>query len=306
MRIILVSVLLLLVQTSFSQSIDAYVSSFVNQKKYEYPVKKWYNSDDTLKLLLKKIKKYTKSKEQRKRYLSYKLIAKCGKNTNNIKQRKLAVNMLVKGLQDEEISIKKKCGKELSKFRKDDFEKKSKAKIELLLHSKKVTRNTILLAGWLGDVSFSASLDTIRNRKVSTKLERRQQWSANLALARMYDQVAVNSIQKVLKRQKINSRILHAIGKDIIYTRHPDLYQWLIDILNSDEKNCNSFNPNTSEKVMCAYRAMELLAPAIEGFPVRTDKWGDLEIDDYESALKNCREWLFENMNAYEIHTHLY
>jgi len=36
---------------------------------------------------------------------------------------------------------------------------------------------------------------------------------------------------------------------------------------------------------------MEYLAPVIEGYPLPVDEFGDLEVDDYEQALKDLRKW---------------
>ncbi|MGM0581033.1 MAG: hypothetical protein ACQETL_10165 [Bacteroidota bacterium] len=40
---------------------------------------------------------------------------------------------------------------------------------------------------------------------------------------------------------------------------------------------------------------MKYIVPAIDDFPMSSDEYGELEVDDYETALVTLREWLIQN-----------
>ena len=66
------------------------------------------------------------------------------------------------------------------------------------------------------------------------------------------------------------------------------------------KKLCQSPNPDLSEKIPCAYRIIELLAPVIENFPIKVDPAIGLESDNYPKTLQTVRNW-FKNNNNYKI-----
>jgi hypothetical protein len=51
---------------------------------------------------------------------------------------------------------------------------------------------------------------------------------------------------------------------------------------------------------------MELLAPVIVDFPVKTDITGQLETDDYPAALQTVRKWFVNNNMEYNMRNEIY
>jgi hypothetical protein len=73
-----------------------------------------------------------------------------------------------------------------------------------------------------------------------------------------------------------------------------------VEALNNDAKNCESANSDNTERIPCAYRIMEMLAPIIENYPLKQNASGDIETNDYPMALQTVREW-FKINKAYKI-----
>ncbi len=302
-RLLLILLFSLTSNHLFSQDAEDYLKRTVKGKSTGSFKKAWFSSADSIKHVLKTASKYTDHEKYEVRYVAYQLLARAGKKSDVEKMRVKAVDQLIVGMQDKNASIKKRTAKSLQAFKQYDFSKKAKRKLGEIIKLKNTDPKTLLLAGWIGERSYIKTLDSIQNQKPKTNLARKQQWAATLASARLYDQKAVNKIKGLLEKRTIDSRILDAIGKDIIYTHHPELYDILIKVLQSDEKNCFSPNPDASQKIMCAYQVMELLAPAIDGFPIGLNRWGELETDNYEQALETCRKWFYEHMGDYTIKT---
>ncbi len=60
-----------------------------------------------------------------------------------------------------------------------------------------------------------------------------------------------------------------------------------------------------SGKINSAYRIMELLAPCISDFPFGIKHGNQLDVPDYEQALKDIRKWFMEHQD-YEINREAY
>jgi hypothetical protein len=117
-------------------------------------------------------------------------------------------------------------------------------------------------------------------------------WAAYLALARLGDQPSISLVNSKVRGVEVNDDMVYDIAPSIIYTRQRQLYDYLVELLYSNEKNCESANPDDASSINCAYRILELLAPEIEGFPITTSASGDLEVRNYQEALITAREWL--------------
>jgi len=116
-----------------------------------------------------------------------------------------------------------------------------------------------------------------------------------LALARMGDENAIDYISKKLQNAPINDAFAYDIAPALVYTRQPEIVDFLETQIQSDEANCSVANPDSNQKISCAYRIMEAMAPAIDNFPIPTDEFGELMADDYEKALQDLRKWFNEN-----------
>jgi hypothetical protein len=93
----------------------------------------------------------------------------------------------------------------------------------------------------------------------------------------------------------VNDEVVYQIYPDLVYTRQKEIVALLIGQLNSDVKNCESADAERPANIPCAYRVMEMLAPAIEGYPVKLDASGDIDAKDYTEALQKVRTWFKEH-----------
>jgi hypothetical protein len=103
-------------------------------------------------------------------------------------------------------------------------------------------------------------------------------------------------VQKA-RKAPVNSNTVGYLLPDLIYTRQKTAIDYCVELLFSDEKLCMPPNPDLSEKIPCAYRIIELLAPAIENFPIEVNPSIGLESDDYPKTLQTVREWFQANSN---------
>ena len=152
------------------------------------------------------------------------------------------------------------------------------------------------LAGYV-EISIDR-FDAIINSNLSFKYK----WAARLALARMGDQESIDYLLSKVEKAPIDNDFIYDIVPDLVYTHQMDIYKYLEVIVMSEEQNCMSANPESSQKILCGYRVMEYLALCIENYPLKTDEFGDLELDDYESGLQEVRKWFEMNPN-YQILT---
>jgi hypothetical protein len=154
---------------------------------------------------------------------------------------------------------------------------------------RQVTKKEVLIGmiGTLKDESAVPSLRQLSQPDNSAKVR----WAAYLALARLGDQTAINLVNNKARGIEVDDNMVYEIAPSIIYTHQKQLYDYLVELLYSNEKNCESANPDQTNSINCAYRILELLAPQIVDFPIVTSASGDLQTGSYQEALVTAREW---------------
>ena len=100
-----------------------------------------------------------------------------------------------------------------------------------------------------------------------------------------------------LQKAPLNDDFVYDFVPDLVYTLQPEIFRLLETIIQSNEKSCQSADPDYAQPILCGYRAMEYLAPVIEGYPLPLDEYGDLQVEDYEAALQELRSWFRENQS---------
>jgi len=75
----------------------------------------------------------------------------------------------------------------------------------------------------------------------------------------------------------------------------------MIEVLMSDLANCESADNDNPTAILCGYRVMEQLAPAIKNYPLTLDASGDVKTNDYKKSLALVRKWFQENKDIYII-----
>jgi hypothetical protein len=223
---------------------------------------------------------------QKAYYLTYKKAQRPSVN------RAVAVERLVNGLNDAAGGTVGQLLGYLREFSPVDFNTVAQAIILARLRNTKIPHYGDLarLAGYLG-----IGEDVLYGHYLAPELPVKDKWNIALALARMGKAEELEYCMKKIKSLPTNNDLVNYALPDLIYTRQKQAIDYGVQLLYNDEKECDSPNPDLSESFPCGYRIMELLAPVIAGFPVKTDITGQLETDDYAGALQTVRKWLADN-----------
>ncbi|MDR1385023.1 MAG: hypothetical protein LBJ67_14415 [Planctomycetaceae bacterium] len=209
------------------------------------------------------------------------------------------VYRLVQGLSDEDNGVIGQRVGELKMFAVADFDAASQAEIVRLLKRPNYPHynDIALLAGYIG-VGKAELMQHYQNPGLPV----RQKWNIVLALARMGEKAPLEYCLSKIKKAPVNSYAINYLFPDLIYTRQKAAIDYCVEWLHSDEKLCQSPNPDYSASIPCAYAILELLAPVIEAFPVPVDPVIGLETGDYEKTLQEVRKWFKAHPN-YQIKT---
>lgn len=235
---------------------------------------------------------YLSDSVERIRAKAYYVIKRTGQKSTSPDVRQTAVSILVQGINDQNSGISGNASEALTSFRKEDFSDEDKAAIGQLLRIETPHLDQVLkLAGYLGTDSFKPNMNQIIGSNAPFKFK----WAARVAMARMGDAAAIDYIMGKLNAAPVNDALIYDIVPDLVYTRQMEIFKYLEQIINSDEPACQSADPDSNENILCGYRVMEYIAPAIESYPLPVDEFGYLEIDDYEAGLKEVRVWLMNN-----------
>lgn len=191
--------------------------------------------------------------------------------------------------------------KTLKKFAVKDFSEDHKNKIsKSFANPDDVSKSLILFFGFLN----------IKNKLIALSAHYKRDKSylqhINLALVRAGDPQKTEILYRNLLKLSINDDFVYEVLPLLIYTKQIKIYDWLLNVILSDDKNCHPADAEIPGNINCAYRIMEALAPNIIDFPIKTDKWGDLKTDNYSKTLKIVREWIEINQGNYKINTQTY
>jgi hypothetical protein len=180
-----------------------------------------------------------------------------------------------------------------------DFSKISIDSVKSLLQP--TTKNVSKIILGIGSTNKSEFINPlIEFLQTNSKLGSQVKWSAHLALARLGEPNALAFILQRVQKLGINDDVVYDIFSDLVYTRQRQAFNYLIEVIKSDEKKCMSADPENPEPMNCGYRVLELIAPVIKDFPLKVDSSGDLEVKEYAVALRQVRKWLEKNPD-YEI-----
>ena len=207
-------------------------------------------------------------------------------------ERKLIIKRLLhNGFNDSDAGIKGLILRYLQQFSRADFDDECRSFIAEKIVQTRAThyRELVLLAGYInaGNVEMYTLL-------ADTELPQRYRWYVSLALARMGDDERAEYCVNMLKRLPVNSDLTDYFLPDIIFTRHRAAIDYCVELIFSDEKLCETQNPDISEKISCAWKVIPMLVNVIADFPVEIDASGEI-VGDYQKAIQDLREWLTEN-----------
>ena len=254
--------------------------------------------------ILQTLKEYSTDSLSRIRKGAYQLAHQLVRGRKDAPLTMAAVNFLLKGYLDKDSGICGIVSNLLTQYSPEAFDAQARDQIKELLPLKPPYYcELIKLTGYVHPASAISLLeDLLATRSIQRPLER---WTAKLALARMGHEKAIQSCLTLIRRQPVNDDLVYDILPDLIYTHQREAIDYLVELMNSDEKNCETADPDSEAMIPCAYRIMEYLVPLIENFPLQLGASGDVQTDNYEEALFLCRKWFTQNPD-YSIITNQY
>jgi hypothetical protein len=250
---------------------------------------------ENTKTVLRALPVYLADTVAKVRATAYSIAHLAGINSTQPALRQEAVARLTEACKDHNSGNVGNALGYLTSFKKEDFTAAAKDTLATLFKRKIAHYNKLIkLTGFLELKQLQSDLRAFSRQGSASKKDR---WDAMLALARMGDTYAMDDIMKRVQRLPVTDEVVYDIFPDLVYTRQRPAIDYLLVALNSDEKNCSPASADHNEKIPCAYRVMEMLAPAIESYPLERDESGDVKAKDYTAALQTIREWFKVNKN---------
>ncbi len=187
----------------------------------------------------------------------------------------------------------------LQQFRRIDFSEMAKYELKRKLND--VTNNIGELAKLTAFVCGKDCRENLQNLLVIETIGKRDKKDIRLALIRTGQATYEQKLVKAARAQVVNDDFVYNLVNDLIYTRSKLVFDYLLEVINSDEKRCTSANNDNPEPMICAYRLMEKVAPCIVNFPAKVNAYGELDTKDYKKLLSDVRAWISKNKDKYQI-----
>ncbi len=283
------------IQLSFAQSSVEQLNSYMQEVRvgsYKPVPQDILNEEAQANELLATLVTYQNDSNAVIRTRAYNISKRIGQNHPEIAIRQQAINQQIKALDDRDAGIKVKAINALTGFKNTDFT--NNQQLRIINRLKVDMPHLVQYARLVGYMPNEAAIEPLKQvqRKVTDGWE---SFNLNLALARRGDEQATTAVLNKIQNAQINDAFVYDIVPVLVYTRSAEIFDFLEELIFSDEANCSAANPDSNTNILCGYRIMEYVAPAIENFPLPTDEYGELEVDDYETALVILREWLIQN-----------
>ncbi|MCT4613628.1 MAG: hypothetical protein N4A49_01985 [Marinifilaceae bacterium] len=229
------------------------------------------------------------------RFYSYSIAHDCYQNNKSNSVQ--VINFILKGVVDSIYIVCKTCTSYLDEMPSNRYSKKNTEQILNMMDS---------VTDGLDDMVYI--LGRLKHDKVEEKLtklflagrfkENKYAVAFYLAMSRLGDKESTDFIlEKLRERKKINDSFIYLLAKRLVYTLNKSIYDYLVEIIYSDEKNCKPSNAEMDTKINCAYRILEYISPHIKNFPLKVNHSGDIITNDYIEALDIAREWLANNQD---------
>jgi hypothetical protein len=223
---------------------------------------------------------------------AYTIAALAGNNARQANVRELAVQQLLKGVNDKDGGNAGLALDYLTLFGRADFTAVSRDSVRNLF-SRKPAHFDVLMK-LIGFLELTDLTESIRPY-TQTGNSQATRWPAIVSLARMNDARAAEEMMRRVRKLSINDDVIYEVFPDLAYSRRPEAIAYMVEALNSDDKNCLSADAEKEEAIPCGYRIMEQLAPVVDGYPLLLDESGDIKTKDYVAALKTVREWFVKH-----------
>lgn len=252
------------------------------------------------KYVLQRLEIYYTDNKLSTRQKSYNLIQRLARKSQQKLVRQNAVFILVNGLKDKKGELTGQLYNYLEKFYQSDFNLETMDSLRSLLQQRTSHYNRLIkLVGFLELSDMEIFLRDIISTE--SNYSKKEKWAARIALARMGDSYLLEQILETVKQNPVNDNTIYNVIPDLVYIKQTQIIEYFLEIIYNNDKNCSSPDLDSNEKIMCAYRMMEYLAPIIVDFPFELDVTGDLNTNDYKDALQIVRGWFSEKQGNYNI-----
>lgn len=210
----------------------------------------------------------------------------------------------LQGFSQENAVLTRKAIERLQHFRRADFTEATRLNLKMALGT--VSGNKGDLAKLLAFACGRDCIETLENEMLANNPNKHDQKDFRLALIRAGDTRFESKLFKSAKEQVVNDRFVYTLINDLTYTRSKMIFDYLLELILSDEKRCTSANNDNPESMICAYRLIENVAPYINGFPAKVNAYNELETKDYAKLLVEVRDWISKNKNNYVLNKEVY
>lgn len=257
----------------------------------------YYNDSE----VIKKLEKYTGSKKVKVQTEAIRLTARIGANHQDPDSRSRAVFQLLTTAETATASQVDKIIKGLQKFKATDFAAASKSQLKTLIEAKRPHLDGLVkLAGFL---QMEDMLIALQEPYQGNKDLKR---NISVALARSGDAGKINNLTRTAQSMTVDDSFVYGVVPLLVYARQKETTDFLFEVIMSDDKTCTPAAPHVPGRIKCGYRVIEMLAPYIENFPVKTGASGDLITGDYRAAMVEVRAWIQSNKDDYRLKTDVY
>ncbi len=261
-----------------------------------------FDQENDFDVLLLELEKYQSDSTARIRSKAYNLSSRFAQISREETVKQKAIDQQINALNDEDRGIAGNAIEAMTNFKNIVFTDSQKSRILNNLSAETPHFNDFVKL--IGFLQIKSAIPKLKSLLV-TKKSAVTRWNIRLALARMGDENAIDYISNRLQKAPINDAFAYDIVPGLVYTRQHTIFEFLVTQIQSDDANCSVANPYSNQKITCAYRIMEALPHAIEDFPIATDEFGELMIDDYEKALVDLRKWFNVN-ETYAFNNEMY
>ncbi len=250
--------------------------------------------------LLNVVKPYLSDSNADVRTFALNLVNYTGRVSKSLIIKQAVVQILVNEYKGTERKNAGSAGSYLKNFGIEDFS--IIARDSLVAKIKRGVNNMYDLFMLAGYVKLTNAIPYIKAALTNPKINDKTKWAAHLALSRMGDNEETEYCIRVVKSKDMSNSVVYNMLPGLVYTRQKAAFDYLVTVLNSDEKNCMSPNPDNPNQIVCGFRVMEFLAPVIKDFPLETYKGiNQIKTKDYNAALDTARNWFKEHKDNYVI-----
>lgn len=276
-----------------ADEISDYMNKYKSSGELDYKIEKLIIEEYSFQKLKDKLTPFFNDSITVVRQKAYYFTYKKGLISETKIQQKVVV-ILLNGCNDKNGGVVGQLYSYLQEFPSESFNEDAKNLIDNLLLEKQVLhfKKLVVLAGIVG-----TGKETMQKEFLKPENNNETKWILSLALARQGSSKHINYCMERVKSIPVNSDLISYVIPDLIYTRQNQAINYCIEIINSNNNDCYSPNPDKPEFILCAYRIIELLAPVIKDFPFQTDATGSLVTNDYEEALIITRDWFTNHPN---------